>query len=107
VHRDPWLEQVPRPRVSPEELPKPSPWVEIARVEAREWFRDNPRAWDDFDEWVEGKYVPDLLRVGFGWKPGDRMTAKMIEAMDAALEGVAQAQLEEQDGTTKGPDSPR
>lgn len=73
-----------------------SPWVGMARDEAKEWWRDHPGAsFSEFAEWVDGHYEPQVFTAGFGWHPrrslGRRMTAIEQEVLDDVHVGLHEA----------------
>lgn len=71
-------------------MPSSAPWVGIAHGDAREWFRDHPRApLEEYDEWVCRVYEPQVLR-GNGYA-GGRFGVRLNEILDQVHVGMRQA----------------
>lgn len=68
----------------------------IARLDAREWFRDHPGAsLHEFDQWVDG-YEVAMLR-GSGYR-GGRLTTQLQEILDDIHVGLSQVVEERRRG---------
>lgn len=69
-----------------------SPWLQMAADDACEWFREHPRAdLAAYVAWCEAYELEQVLAAGYGWRPGDRVTRQMQEALDAAVVGLQAA----------------
>lgn len=68
-----------------------SPWVGIAREDAKDWWRQHPGApFSEFAEWADRRYLPVTLS-GMGWR-GDRpLTPKEQEALADVYVGLSEA----------------
>lgn len=61
---------------------EPSPWVEMTRADAEDWWRRNPgEPVSAFADWVEGYYLPHI-ESGMGFRSGYQVTALLQEGLD-------------------------